>query len=99
MVGAGYSAYLAQKVAAEIRAMGLTADVIDVRVLNPFDPEIILRSVSKTGKLLVVDGGWSNCGFAGEVIASVCERLDPSKLICSPQGLHFQIVLLLVHLN
>ena len=65
--------------------MDLTAEVIDVRVLNPFDPEIILRSVKKTGRLLVVDGGWLNCGFAGEVIASICERLDPSSLICSPQ--------------
>ena len=29
----------------------------------------------------MVDGGWKNCGFAGEVITSVVEKIDLKYLI------------------
>jgi acetoin:2,6-dichlorophenolindophenol oxidoreductase subunit beta len=60
------------------------AEVIDLRVLNPFSPDSIVASVSKTGRLLVIDGGWSPCGMAGEVIASVVERVSPATMKKSP---------------
>jgi pyruvate dehydrogenase E1 component beta subunit len=41
--------------------------------------------VKKTGRLLVIDGGWKNCGIAGEVIASVVEKLSLVDLKSSPQ--------------
>ena len=85
LVGAGYSAFLARKAAENALEMGISVEVIDVRVLNPFDPDLIITSVKKTGRLLVIDGGWSSCGFAGEVIASTCEQLPPSKLKSSPR--------------
>lgn len=85
LVGAGYSAFLARKVAENALEMGVSVEVIDVRVLNPFDPDLIITSVKKTGRLLVIDGSWSNCGFAGEVIASICEQLPPSKFKSSPK--------------
>lgn len=85
VVGAGYSAFLAQQAGNMVNASGISAEVIDVRVLNPFKSECIIASVRKTGRLIVIDGGWSNCGFAGEIIASVCERLSPSELKCMPQ--------------
>lgn len=75
IVASGYSTRLSLKVAKELDAQGVSAEVIDLRILNPFHPEIIVESVSKTGRLLVVDGGWSTCGMAGEVIASVVERI------------------------
>lgn len=85
IVGSGYSALLASEVAMKAKDSGIEADVIDVMVLNPFDPELIVKSVEKTGRLLVIDGGWSNCGFSGEIIASVSERVLPSKLKAKPQ--------------
>ena len=85
VVGAGYSAFLAQQVSNLAEASGISAEVIDVRVLNPFNPNRVIKSVRKTGRLMVIDGGWANCGFAGEIIASVCERLHPSELKCMPQ--------------
>jgi pyruvate dehydrogenase E1 component beta subunit len=63
---------------------GVSAEVIDLRILNPFSPEAIVTSVLKTGRLMVIDGGWSSCGMAGEVIASVVERISPSSLKKSP---------------
>jgi pyruvate dehydrogenase E1 component beta subunit len=53
---------------------GISAEVIDLRVLNPFDPEAVVEFVRKTGHLLAIDGGWRTCGMAGEVIAAVAER-------------------------
>jgi len=40
------------------------------------DRESILRSVRKTGRLVVIDDDYRSCGVAAEVIASVCETRD-----------------------
>ena len=87
VVGVGYSTFQASEVAKSVKAEGINLEVLDIRVINPFDPCLIVKSVEKTGRLLVVDGGWSNCGFAAEVIASVCERIPLSKLKVAPQRL------------
>jgi pyruvate dehydrogenase E1 component beta subunit len=42
--------------------------------LQPLNIELINQSVRKTGKLLVVDGGWKNSGIAGEIISRVTEE-------------------------
>ena len=42
-------------------------------------PDLIIESVRKTGKLLVLDGSWKSCGFGGEIIASVSERFIDFK--------------------
>jgi len=84
IVGCGFSTDLALKTAAILLENGTSAEVIDLRVLNPFDAEAIIRSVEKTGVLAVIDGGWKNCGIAGEVISSVVEKISPLKLKKSP---------------
>jgi pyruvate dehydrogenase E1 component beta subunit len=52
--------------------------------LNPFHPEELVKSVVKTGRLIVVDGGWSPCGMASEVIASVAEYISPIMIKAPP---------------
>jgi pyruvate/2-oxoglutarate/acetoin dehydrogenase E1 component len=84
IVASGYSTRLANQAAEQLEKQGVLAEVIDLRVLNPFSPDSIVASVLKTGRLLVVDGGWSPCGMAGEVIASVVERVPPAALKKSP---------------
>ena len=84
IVGSGYSTLLAENAIRTIESGSGTFDLIDVRVLNPFKPDLIVKSVEKTGRLLVVDGGWSNCGFSSEVIASVSERLKPKHWRSAP---------------
>jgi pyruvate dehydrogenase E1 component beta subunit len=80
IVGSSYSTLLAQKATQELATLGINAEVIDLRILNPFSPEIIRESVSRTKHLLVVDGGWSTCGMAAEVIASVVEGVPSGTL-------------------
>jgi pyruvate/2-oxoglutarate/acetoin dehydrogenase E1 component len=84
LVASGFSTRLANQAAEELQQQGVSAEVIDLRILNPFSPDSIVVSVLKTGRLLVVDGGWCPCGVAGEVIASVVERVPPAALKKSP---------------
>ena len=46
---------------------------------------MIINSIKKTKRLLVIDGGWRNCGIAGEIIASICEIASPKDFLVSPQ--------------
>jgi len=84
LVGCGYSAHLCRLAAIELGRSGITPEVIDLRVINPFHDEALLSSVKKTAHLVVVDGGWKNCGLAAEVIARVTEQLPPNNLKKSP---------------
>lgn len=85
LVASGYSTLLAGKAREKLASEGISAEVIDLRVVNPLDASLVVESVRKTGRLLAVDGGWRTCGLAGEVIAWVAERLAPSALKRSPQ--------------
>jgi len=50
---------------------GKNIEVLDPRTVVPLDSESILRSVAKTGRLLIVDEPSGPCGFAAEVAALV----------------------------
>lgn len=84
LVGIGYSAAQCLKAHEILAASGVDAEVIDLRVLNPLDTSLIAQSVSKTGRLCVVDGGWRTCGMAGEIIARVVESIPLRALRASP---------------
>jgi pyruvate/2-oxoglutarate/acetoin dehydrogenase E1 component len=58
-----------------LEAAGVSAEVIDPIWLAPLDLETITDSAAKTGRLLVVDNGWTSCGAGAEIVASVVERL------------------------
>jgi pyruvate/2-oxoglutarate/acetoin dehydrogenase E1 component len=87
MVACSYSLYLCMLAAELLAAEGVEAEVIDLRVINPLDDAIIISSVAKTGRLLAVDGDWSTCGLASEILARVSEKLPPSALRASPKRL------------
>jgi pyruvate dehydrogenase E1 component beta subunit len=57
IVASGYSTLLALEAKNKLTTQGVSAEVIDLRVLNPFDPTAIVESVRKTGRLLALDGG------------------------------------------
>jgi pyruvate dehydrogenase E1 component beta subunit len=80
LVGAGYSTYLCEQAADRLATQRISAEVIDMRVLNPLEREPIARSVAKTGRVVAVDGGWRSAGMASEVIATVAEAVDPGRL-------------------
>jgi pyruvate dehydrogenase E1 component beta subunit len=62
--------------AAQLEADGIRAEVIDLRTLVPLDVDTVLRSVTKTGRLVIADEDYLNFGLTGEIAASIAERLD-----------------------
>ena len=56
-----------------LKEADIEAEVIDPISLMPFDAETILDSVARTGRLLVVDTGWTFCGLSAEILAQVAE--------------------------
>jgi pyruvate dehydrogenase E1 component beta subunit len=52
----------------------ISVEVIDPRTLVPLDEEAILRSLEKTGRLVVVDEDYERCGFSAEVAAVAAEK-------------------------
>jgi pyruvate/2-oxoglutarate/acetoin dehydrogenase E1 component len=58
---------------------GISAEVIDPVWLAPLDIDTIVESVNKTGRLCVVDNGWTTCGASAEIIAQVVERLQGKR--------------------
>ena len=45
---------------------------------------LIIKSVKKTKRLLVVDGSWENCGLASQVISSILKRINLKILKSNP---------------
>lgn len=52
---------------------GFDAEVIDLLTLNPFDEESILRSVKKTGRVVIVHEAPKTGGFGAEISATIAE--------------------------
>ncbi|MBF0531545.1 MAG: alpha-ketoacid dehydrogenase subunit beta [Candidatus Omnitrophica bacterium] len=74
IVAVSHMAVEALRAAEELAKLGISAEIIDPRSLKPFDEQLVLDSVKKTGRLLVADLSWKTCGFAAEVIATVTEK-------------------------
>jgi pyruvate dehydrogenase E1 component beta subunit len=53
---------------------GVSAEVIDVATLKPFDAATILHSVEKTGRCVIVHEATLTAGFGGEVAAQLAEH-------------------------
>jgi pyruvate/2-oxoglutarate/acetoin dehydrogenase E1 component len=68
--------------------VGISAEVIDPIWLSPLDIDTIVESVDKTGRLCVVDNGWTTCGAGAEIVSQVVERLQ-SKRMFSVQRIGF----------
>ena len=64
----------ALNVAESLASKGISVEVIDPRTLVPLDKKSILKSVAKTGRLVVMDESNKSCGVASEISAIVCEE-------------------------
>jgi len=63
--------------AGRLAAEGVSVEVIDPRTLAPLDMETILKSLQKTGRLLIVDEDYGPCGVGAEIAAQVAgQALD-----------------------
>jgi pyruvate dehydrogenase E1 component beta subunit len=73
LVGWNKTLKIALDAADELAKIGVDAEVIDPRTLRPLDMDLIVRSVQKTNRLVVVQEGWPTCGVAAEIGMQVQE--------------------------
>jgi acetoin:2,6-dichlorophenolindophenol oxidoreductase subunit beta len=78
------SVHHALDVAEKLAGDGIDVEVLDLRSLVPLDRDAIFQSVSKTGRLVVVDEDYQSFGVSGEVVASIADR-DPGLFRVPPQ--------------
>jgi len=64
----------AVKAAESLKKEGVNAEVIDLRSAKPLDENLLFKSVKKTGRLVIADGGWRTCGMAAEISALAAEK-------------------------
>jgi 2-oxoisovalerate dehydrogenase E1 component len=60
--------------AAILEREGIAVEVVDPRTIAPLDTETILRSVAKTGRLLIADEAFGPYGFGAEVAARIADE-------------------------
>jgi pyruvate dehydrogenase E1 component beta subunit len=65
--------YEAEAAVDELRAQGISVELIDLRTIAPWDKETILASVSKTGRLMIVHEAVTEFGVGAEIAAVVSE--------------------------
>lgn len=85
IVGIGFTVKKIMDCKQELSVLNIDPEIIDLRLLNPIDYSSIINSVKKTKRLVVVDGDWSSCGLASEIITSVVESVNPQDLLSKPK--------------
>jgi len=83
IVATSYMALEAFRAAEMLAEQGVSAEVIDVRSLRPWDKTTVMASVNKTGRVIVTDTSWAAVGFSAEVVACIAEQ--GLSLLTSPQ--------------
>jgi pyruvate dehydrogenase E1 component beta subunit len=64
---------LAMQAAEELEKAGISAEIIDLRSLRPFDVETVVASVQKTNRIVAVEEGWPFAGIGSELAAIMME--------------------------
>jgi pyruvate dehydrogenase E1 component beta subunit len=65
---------LALQAADELEKAGISAEVIDLRTLRPFDTATVVASVRKTNRIVSVEEGWPFAGIGAEIAGIVMEE-------------------------
>jgi pyruvate/2-oxoglutarate/acetoin dehydrogenase E1 component len=79
LVGISYMQLECLRAQRYLEDVGVSAEVIDPIWLAPLDVDTIAESVAKTGRLCVVDNGWTTCGASAEIVVQVMERLQGTR--------------------
>jgi pyruvate dehydrogenase E1 component beta subunit len=75
LVATSYLVVESVKASEELETEGVEVEVIDLRSVKPLDETLLFESLRKTGKLVIVDGGWKTCGISAEISALVSENV------------------------
>lgn len=89
IISFSYAMHEALKAADLLQKEGISAEVIDLRSIKPYDKNMISESLKKTGRLVIVDGSWKTGGFSAEIAAFASENAfeylrKPVMRVCLP---------------
>lgn len=81
-------AHFCLEAAQELANMGIEAEVIDLRSVQPWDIDAVAKSVQKTGRLVIVHEAHRSFGWGAEIAATLADRgfdylLAPIRRVCS----------------
>ncbi len=88
VVAIGMPVQYALKMAEEAEKEGVSVEVIDPRTLVPLDMDAILKSVLKTGRVVLADEDNETCGSMAEIATQIYEKAwgqlkGPIKRVCA----------------
>jgi len=89
VVGSLLMMHFSLKAAHELEKEGIFCEVIDPRTIWPLDIELILNSVKRTGRIVIIEESPKQGGLGAEIGMQVCERIPdylvaPIKRIAAP---------------
>jgi pyruvate dehydrogenase E1 component beta subunit len=74
LVSWGIGMTYAVKAADELAAMGISAEVVNLRTIRPLDIDTVIASVQKTGRVVTVEEAYPMCSVSSEVAFQVQEK-------------------------
>jgi pyruvate/2-oxoglutarate/acetoin dehydrogenase E1 component len=91
LIGLGGTVAVCQQAAEQLAAEGISADVLDLRSIQPLDEEAILRTLAKTGSVVVVDESTPRSSVSSDVAALCVDRgfdflNTPVKRVTAPHS-------------
>jgi pyruvate/2-oxoglutarate/acetoin dehydrogenase E1 component len=77
----------AMEAAEQLVDQGISVEIIDPRTVVPLDLDAIVKSVGKTGRLIIAHEGYTRCGIGAEIATRVVEEAvycleKPIKRVC-----------------
>ena len=70
------------------KSNNVSIELIDLRTIRPLDRSTIIKSVSKTRRLVVIDNSWQSFGVSAEILSTIFET-KKSSLLSPPSRLGF----------
>ena len=80
LISLGYGVKIIKEVSKKLLKKKISAELIDLKIINPLDAKSCINSAKKTKKVFVLDYGWSNCGISSEIISQIAEKTYNSNI-------------------
>ena len=65
---------LAKEAVKLLEEENISAELIDLRTIKPLDKDLILSSVKKTKKVIILDPDWKTVSVSSEILSIICEE-------------------------
>ena len=84
LITMSYMAMEAMEAQKQLEKERIDLEILDIRTIKPLDKKTILKSISKTKRVLVLDPEWKTNGCSAEILAMIAEEahgilMEPPK--------------------